>query len=151
MAKFHQIPTDSKIEILRNAGEKMNLPAFAIEKDWWVVQTLAILFETVVGQHMVFKGGTSLSKAWGLVNRQLYTEIVLHRYSYTKLGGVNYKLHNPATIKPIPPAELLDSWASDYQTMQEQMIYTNSPEFGEMLDLIQTYILKLNQLDWQIF
>jgi len=69
MDKFYNIPDDAKAEILRDAGEKMNLPAYAVEKDWWVVQTLSILFEMEIGKHMVFKGGTSLSKAWGLIKR----------------------------------------------------------------------------------
>jgi len=50
-------------------SSKTGLPAYAIEKDWWVVQTLAILFEMEIGKHLVFKGGTSLSKAWNLISR----------------------------------------------------------------------------------
>lgn len=84
------------------------------------------------------------------ISQELYSEIVRHRQSFTKLGGVDYKLHNPATINPIPPAELIDAWAQDYRKMQEQMIYADSPEFGEMLDSIQNYIRKINQLDWVI-
>ena len=72
MDKFYNIPDDVKAEILRNTGEKTNLPAYAVEKDWWVVQTLSILFETEIGKHMVFKGGTSLSKAWSLIERFSY-------------------------------------------------------------------------------
>ena len=50
------------------------MPAFAVEKDWWVVQTLAIIFEMEIGNHLVFKGGTSLSKAWGLIDR--FSEVI---------------------------------------------------------------------------
>lgn len=42
---------------------------YAVEKDWWVVQTLAIIFEMEIGKHIVFKGGTSLSKGWNLIAR----------------------------------------------------------------------------------
>ncbi len=333
MDKFYNIPDDTKAEILRNTGEKANLPAYAVEKDWWVVQTLAILFEMEIGKHMVFKGGTSLSKAWSLIerfsedidlavdrrfygfegdlgkkqrtnlrkkantyiteqlypelslrfkekgvdvsleleeittsdqdpiiilvnypnviespdyimprvkvelgcrsliepfsirtfnsfldeiypdasfakqpihiptvdpertllekifllheefqrsdekirvdrmsrhlfdiyklaaspyaekvllNQELYTEIVCHRQSFTKLGGVDYRQHNPGTINPIPPDNLLDAWKRDYSIMQEQMIYADSPSFEAMLEAIKNYISKINQLDWQI-
>jgi len=333
MDKFYNIPNDAKAEILRNTGEKTNLPAYAVEKDWWVVQTLSILFEMEIGKHMVFKGGTSLSKAWGLIerfsedidlavdrrfygfegdlgkkqrtnlrkkantyiteqlypelnfrfkekgvnvkleleeittsdqdpiiilinypnviespgylrprvqvelgcrsliepfsirtfnsfldemypdasftkqpihiptvdpertllekifllheefqrpdnkvrvdrmsrhlfdiyklaaspfavkvllNQELYAEIVYHRQLFTKLGGVDYKLHNPGTINPIPPDNLLDAWKKDYSIMQEQMIYADSPSFEAMLEAIRNYISKINQLDWQI-
>jgi len=43
--------------------------AFAVEKDWWVVQTLSVVFSTEVSNNLVFKGGTSLSKAWNLIQR----------------------------------------------------------------------------------
>lgn len=52
-------------EISRNTG----LPAVAVEKDWWVVKTLDVVFNTEIAGHTVFKGGTSLSKAWGLIER----------------------------------------------------------------------------------
>jgi hypothetical protein len=41
----------------------------AVEKDWWVVHTLDLVFNTSIADHTVFKGGTSLSKAWGLIDR----------------------------------------------------------------------------------
>ena len=334
MDKFYNIPNDTKADIFRDAGEKTNLPAYAVEKDWWVVQTLSILFEMEIGKHMVFKGGTSLSKAWGLIerfsedidlavdrrfygfegnlqkrqrtnlrkkantyitevlypelsfrfkekgvdvrleleeittsdqdpiiifvnyptiiqspdyiqprvqvelgcrsliepfsirtfnsfldesypdasfvkqpihiptvdpertllekifllheefqrpaekiridrlsrhlfdifklvtspfadkvlsNQELYAEIVYHRQLFTKLGGVDYKLHNPRTINPIPPVHLLDAWKRDYSIMQEQMIYGDSPSFDELLETIKMFTAKINSLDWQVF
>jgi predicted nucleotidyltransferase component of viral defense system len=48
------------------------MPSFAVEKDWWVVQTLSVIFELEAGKHLVFKGGTSLSKAWKLIQRFSY-------------------------------------------------------------------------------
>jgi hypothetical protein len=333
MSKWFDVSDRDKQIAYEQVAQKVNLPDYAVEKDWWVVQTLAILFETEVGPHMVFKGGTSLSKAWGLIdrfsedidlavdrnfygfegdlgkkqrtnlrkkantyiteslytelgsrfkakgldvklgleeittsdqdpiiiyvnypnliespgylkpriqielgcrslivpftvrkissmldenypeapfaelpinvptvdpertllekifllheeflrsdekirvdrmsrhlydiyklaaspfgekaliNRELYTEIVFHRHLFTKLGGVDYKLHNPRTVNPIPPDLLLDLWKSDYLTMQEQMIYADSPRFEEMMETIRSYISKLNQLDWEI-
>jgi predicted nucleotidyltransferase component of viral defense system len=43
--------------------------AFAIEKDWWVSRALEIIFQMPIAESLVFKGGTSLSKAWKLINR----------------------------------------------------------------------------------
>jgi len=334
MSKFFSIPDKDKIDIYRDAGERLNLPAYVVEKDWWVVQTLAVLFGTELKQHMVFKGGTSLSKAWNLIDRfsedidlavdrrffgfegtlskkertrlrktsnqyiteqlfpelkecfknnglsvileveeftdsdqdpvnllvkypyliespgylnpwvkieigcrsliepfsirninsfidgtypdavfvekpilipavnpertllekifllheefkrnkekmrvdrmsrhlydiyklsatvyaenvlndrELYAEIVNHRESFTKLGGVDYRLHNPKTIDPIPPEQLRDAWKRDYITMQEQMIYRPSPDFDTMLASIRGYIERINQLNWDLF
>ncbi len=43
--------------------------AAAVEKDWWVVRTLELVFQTEIAPTTVFKGGTSLSKAWNLIDR----------------------------------------------------------------------------------
>ena len=40
-----------------------------LEKDLWVVQTLDVLFSATFGQHLIFKGGTSLSKAYEVIHR----------------------------------------------------------------------------------
>jgi hypothetical protein len=42
---------------------------FAVEKDWWVSRSLEIIFQMPIAKYLVFKGGTSLSKAWKLINR----------------------------------------------------------------------------------
>jgi hypothetical protein len=43
--------------------------AAAVEKDWWVMRTLELVFESTIAAHTVFKGGTSLSKAWTVIDR----------------------------------------------------------------------------------
>lgn len=334
MNRFYNIPNDAKKRIYSDAGERINLPAYAVEKDWWVVQTLAILFEMEIGKHLVFKGGTSLSKAWGLIerfsedidlavdrsffgfegdlgkskrtklrktansyiveelhpeltkgfkdkgltgvkikleeivssdqdpiiinvyypniietpgyiqprvqieigcrslrepfenrpilslldetfseaefsqkhvqipsvlpertflekvfllheefqrpkekiridrlsrhlydiyqiskkeyadkafeNKELYETIVKHRQSFTRLGGVDYNLHQPLTIDFIPPTELLSAWEEDYKTMQEQMIHGASPKFSKLIDSLQELKTMINSLSWKM-
>lgn len=41
----------------------------AVEKDWWVTATLRALFSLPQAQWLTFKGGTSLSKGWKLIDR----------------------------------------------------------------------------------
>jgi hypothetical protein len=45
------------------------ITAKAIEKDWWVTLTLKALFESPHAKYFIFKGGTSLSKGWKLIER----------------------------------------------------------------------------------
>jgi predicted nucleotidyltransferase component of viral defense system len=66
---FYWLSKSEKIEVFNEIQRKTQLPAATIEKDWWVVQTLEIVFEMDVARHLIFKGGTSLSKAWKLVER----------------------------------------------------------------------------------
>jgi len=69
MKAFYQLPDKTKERIFRQAGTERGIPAFAVEKDWWVVQTLRIVFGMDIAEHLIFKGGTSLSKAWNLIDR----------------------------------------------------------------------------------
>ena len=268
MDRWYNIPKETKVNAYTQIGEATGMAAHAVEKDWWVVQTLAIIFEMEIGKHLVFKGGTSLSKAWGLIERfsedidlavdrsffgfeeqlsksqrtklrkttcqyientfslktfaslvdvqysegsfaqlpitiptvnpertllekifllheefqrpkekirvdrlsrhlydiyqlsvagftqnilndaELYETIVSHRQIYTKVSGVDYNLHQPQTINPIPPSEIIKRWESDYRTMQEEMIYGDSPTFDTMIEVIKKYVAILNSVTW---
>ncbi|MEN9548965.1 MAG: hypothetical protein RIR12_1556 [Bacteroidota bacterium] len=71
MAKinFYTIDKAEKIAIFNAIAAEKGMTPFAVEKDWWVSRTLEIIFQMPIAQHLVFKGGTSLSKAWKLINR----------------------------------------------------------------------------------
>lgn len=69
MQAWLDIPQESKINIFKDIEGKSNLKSVAIEKDWWVVQTLRLIFEMEMAESLVFKGGTSLSKGWGIIER----------------------------------------------------------------------------------
>ncbi len=69
MKKWLTIPEQTRRNAYIQIAEKTGMNAFAVEKDWWVVQTLRIIFEMDVAQYLVFKGGTSLSKSWNLIQR----------------------------------------------------------------------------------
>ncbi len=66
---FHSLSADDRRYALRVAQEGGNLKSHLLEKDIWVVATLGILFEAPFAEHLIFKGGTSLSKAWGAIRR----------------------------------------------------------------------------------
>jgi predicted nucleotidyltransferase component of viral defense system len=55
--------------MLDQAAQLSGITAKAIEKDWWVTLTLKALFQTPYAVHLAFKGGTSLSKCWNLIER----------------------------------------------------------------------------------
>jgi len=71
MAKvdFYNIDNAEKEAIFNAGATEMGMTPFAVEKDWWVSRTLNIIFQMDIAAHLVFKGGTSLSKAWKLINR----------------------------------------------------------------------------------
>ena len=66
---YFKLTTTQQRMILEQAAIKKTLPKQAIEKDLWVTTILQIVFSLPCADNLVFKGGTSLSKVWGLINR----------------------------------------------------------------------------------
>ena len=64
-----ELPNTTKLNAYQETGAKVGLSAVAIEKDWWVVHTLALIFSMDCANSLIFKGGTSLSKGWNLIQR----------------------------------------------------------------------------------
>lgn len=56
-------------DLFNQLGALTGLPPFAIEKDAWVTLVLRIIFMSEIRDHIVFKGGTSLSKVFHLIER----------------------------------------------------------------------------------
>ena len=332
MNKWLTFPDERKSVAYTQIAENTGMAAHAVEKDWWVVQVLATIFEMQSGQHLVFKGGTSLSKAWGLINRfsedvdlaidrsflgfdgelrkkeitalrkkanqyitqtffpelkqrmsdkgfnnvrweilnstesdqdpkiimmhypnviqspgylqprvqieigcrslrepfklqainalldehypetdfalpaiqvptvvpertflekifllheefskpnqlirvdrlsrhlydvyqlsktnivnnaltdtQLYETIVNHRHQFTRVSQVDYNLHQPQSINPIPPEEIIKRWEADYQTMLTEMIYGDAPTFKQIIEQLINLKSKINAVNW---
>jgi len=66
---FHSLSAERKRNALEVAARLAGPRAYLLEKDTWVVQTLSVLFEAPFGADLVFKGGTSLSKAYRAIRR----------------------------------------------------------------------------------
>lgn len=57
-------------ELFLVTAREINLPEAMVEKDFWVCWTLDYLFHSCPWtKHLAFKGGTSLSKCFGLIQR----------------------------------------------------------------------------------
>ena len=60
---------DEKLVMLQQTAAAKKIIEQAVEKDWWVCAVLMALSKTSWADFLQFKGGTSLSKSWGLINR----------------------------------------------------------------------------------
>ena len=70
MQEFAKLSAAERAEIIRNAAQAKGMAPAIVEKDFWVCWTLDYLF--ALNQHkesFSFKGGTSLSKGFGLIDR----------------------------------------------------------------------------------
>jgi len=122
-------------------AQQLNLPAVYIEKDYWVTFALHTIFHNSIGKETIFKGGTALSKCFGLVNR--FSEdidlVVLRRE-----GESNNKLTNKikeisaAVSTLLPEVEIAD--VTQKMGMNRKTAHSYSKEFignyGQVRDVI---------------
>lgn len=64
------LSAEDRLALFTETGAAQGLPPFHVEKDFWVCWVLASLFgHEEIGPNLTFRGGTSLSKAWALIER----------------------------------------------------------------------------------
>lgn len=66
---FLALPENERRLYFEQAAFQRNLSPIILEKDFWVCWLLGILFRSEFADHLVFKGGTSLSKVFGIIDR----------------------------------------------------------------------------------
>jgi len=82
-------PTQRR-ELYVAASQKLGIGEVILEKDFWVCWTLHQLFTLPgIGDHLIFKGGTSLSKVWKAISR--FSEDIDISFSREWLGFVGEK------------------------------------------------------------
>lgn len=69
MKEWFELSEEDRKLIIQQTSSQTRLSPTAVEKDFWVMIALNAIFKTKYAPHLVFKGGTSLSKAWGLIQR----------------------------------------------------------------------------------
>lgn len=102
MIKFLQIPEKERKVIYQDVSNKLGVPPQAVEKDVWVTLMLRVIFSSDHADRFIFKGGTSLSKAYNLIQR--FSEDVDLGIDRTHLGfdGELSKGRDQALTKGVP-------------------------------------------------
>ncbi|WP_192349391.1 nucleotidyl transferase AbiEii/AbiGii toxin family protein [Algoriphagus sp. Y33] len=97
-------------EAVRFTAEQMGILDIYVEKDYWVTKALSLIFSDSIGTEVVFKGGTALSKCYGLIER--FSEdidlVVLSREgeSGSKLKGKLKAIYN-VVERVMPEVEIV--------------------------------------------
>ena len=81
---FIILPKQTKRNAFIEAAARKALPAVAVEKDWWVTTVLHSIFSLPYAEHLSFKGGTSLSKCYNIIER--FSEDIDIAINREKLG-----------------------------------------------------------------
>ena len=69
MSRWIDLSDSDKQDSTYFIAKEKNITVGAVEKDWWVTAILKVLFSLSPAKYMFFKGGTSLSKGWNLIDR----------------------------------------------------------------------------------
>ncbi len=66
---FLELPAEERRLYIDQAASLRSLSGVLLEKDFWVSWVLAVLFNSEFADALIFKGGTSLSKVFGVIHR----------------------------------------------------------------------------------
>lgn len=89
MSKWIDLNEQERMFIVNDVAAKKNIEPESVEKDWWVTIVLKALFEMNCADYLLFKGGTSLSKGWGLINRfSEDIDIAINKSFYKDIKGL---------------------------------------------------------------
>ena len=69
MTPWTKFSVEERLTILSNIADVKGIVENAVEKDYWVSMVLRSIFSLSYSDALVFKGGTSLSKGWNLIDR----------------------------------------------------------------------------------
>lgn len=69
MTSWYELTKDERIAALQQVAGVKHIPPQAVEKDMWVTAILQVVFSLPYADKLLFKGGTSLSKVYGQIDR----------------------------------------------------------------------------------
>ena len=85
-----QVSRSQRAQLFEQVSQETGMEAVIIEKDFWVCWTLKELFRLPeIGEHLIFKGGTSLSKVFKVIERFSEDIDVSIDRAYLGFGGAN--------------------------------------------------------------
>ena len=83
-----------------------------------------------------------------LANQHLFRSVVEHRRMFIGLKDFDYDTLVPEKINIVPPANIVNLWKTDYETMQNTMIYGSSLPFDKLMVKIKQLNDQINQMEY---
>lgn len=148
MISWLNLPESDRRQILIQVAAEKELPESAIEKDVWVTLVLEALFSIPdIKDHLAFKGGTSLSKGYRLIDR--FSEDIDFAID-RQLLGFNGELSKKQIERKLRPASAAFTKESLMPKLQEQLelmgvppdmfLITPKPGINEQDDPLPVYV-----------
>ncbi|MDD2466400.1 MAG: nucleotidyl transferase AbiEii/AbiGii toxin family protein [Desulfobulbus sp.] len=124
MDEFARKPDTERYDIFTEAANRRGLQPIVIEKDFWVCWTLKRLFtDPQIAPYLTFKGGTSLSKAYGIIERfSEDIDLTINRETSPMAEG---RSPAEAGISGKERARRIDSLKQNAQRFVEEIIFSS--------------------------
>lgn len=91
MSIWQNLPMAERTAAAQAVAVKLKINERAVEKDWWVTVVLKALVGIRCGKHLLFKGGTSISKGWPIIERfSEDIDLSIDRRFYLEQQGLHY-------------------------------------------------------------
>jgi hypothetical protein len=81
-----------------------------------------------------------------IAETELFASVAEHREQFFNQGWIDYGALSPATIRLLPDADQIATWARDYGEMKKEMFFGDVPTFDEVCRVVGEYERKLNQI-----
>ena len=122
-------------------AQQMNIRDIYIEKDYWVTFALHSIFHDKIGKETVFKGGTSLLKCFGLINRfSEDIDLVMLRHEGESNNQLTSKIRELSRVVTAVLPEVNIEGLTQKMGMNRKTAHTYSKEFngdyGQVRDVI---------------
>lgn len=90
---------------IRATAQRLKIAEIYVEKDYWVTLALYTIFKNPIGVETVFKGGTALSKCFGLIERfSEDVDLVMIRKEAETNSSMERKVKKPSkVVSPLLP------------------------------------------------
>ena len=128
--------SDAFAELIATTAQNVGLPQVYVEKDYWVSRALKYLSHSSYVNDVVFKGGTSLSKAYRLIDR-FSEDIDLAVFAYGKSDNARKKLLKDVEANTSQgiiahPDDVRNSKGSSYRkTVYQYPRHIDENDFGQ--------------------
>ncbi len=140
MNQVARLSRPNRRDLFHETAARMELDPVIVEKDFWVCWLLMRIFSNQkLSDRLVFKGGTSLSKCFNLIQR--FSEDIDLAVVFDKLGFVDRKDPRQASLSHTKRAVLLDEMMTACRNYIQHMV----------LPLLSADIAEtLPATDWQL-
>ena len=145
MLKVANLSVKDREALFRNTAQKCGMNEAIAEKDFWVCWAMNYLFQhSKWKDHFAFKGGTSLSKGYGLIER--FSEDIDLILDWRLLG---YSLDEPWNERSKTKQDLFNKGANQKTAifLMDEFIPCLNSDFSTML--VEPFGLYLDEVDPQ--